>query len=170
VILFSQVGEKTGSDIWSLAAAGDSTPTAVVQTPFDEDEAQFSPDGHWIAYRSNESGRPEVYIRPYTGPGNPQTVSTTGGSDPRWRRDGKELFYVSADRKLTAVPISMSSSPPRLTIGAPVPLFPTRMIIVGLPKPQYSVARDGQHFWMNVTADEVSPSIAVVQNWTAAAR
>ena len=95
VILFSQVGEKTGSDIWSLAAAGDSKPTAVVQTPFDEDEAQFSPDGHWIAYRSNESGRLlEVYIRPYTGPGNPQTVSTTGGLDPRWRRDGKELFYV----------------------------------------------------------------------------
>jgi len=166
-ILFSRVTGNTGSDIWSLGATGTPSAVPVVQSPFDEDEAQFSPDGHWIAYRSNESGRPEVYVRPYPGPGNPLPVSTSGGEEPRWRRDGKELFYLSADRKLMAVPITRHS-PTALDIGSPAALFAARVISVGLGRQQYSVAADGQHFWMNVVEDDARPSIEVVQNWTGA--
>ena len=83
-------------DLWAAPMAGDRKPFPVVQTPFDETAGQFSPDGRWVAYQSNESRPVQIYVRPFPGPGGPWQVSTAGGSQPRWRPDGKELFYVAA--------------------------------------------------------------------------
>ena len=100
-----------------------------------------------------------------------QLVSTAGGSQPRWRRNGKELFYVAADTKLMAVPIASPSDGHTLEVGLPVPLFRTRLVGVDQPKAQYAVAADGQRFLMNVIADESTASpITIVQNWTAAVK
>jgi serine/threonine protein kinase len=168
VLLYVSEDAKTGVDLWALPLMGARTPFPVVQTRFDDDEGQFSPDGQWIAYRSNESGRAEIYVRPFPGPGSTRQVSANGGSHPRWRGNGKELFYIAADTTLTAVPIDVPAEGQTLDVGTPVPLFRTRLAGVGQPKQQYAVAPDGQRFLMNVVADEANPSpITIVQNWTA---
>ena len=96
VLLYAIQHPKTGLDLWALPLAGDRKPFPVVQTPFDETAGQFSPNGRWVAYQSNESRQVEIYVRPFPGPGSQWQVSTAGGSQPRWRPDGKELFYVAA--------------------------------------------------------------------------
>jgi Tol biopolymer transport system component len=168
-LLYINSDPKTGIDIWGLPLEGDRKPFPVVRTNFDEDLAQFSPDGKWIAYQSNESGRYEIYIQPFPGPGERTRVSTNGGAQVRWRRDGKELFYIALDGRLTAVPIQIAPNTQAIDAGAPVPLFSTR---VGGPLPfnnnqQYDVSPDGQRFLMN-TIIEVTPSpITVTLNWKA---
>ena len=92
--------------MWALAMTGDRKPFPVVQTTFQEKGAQFSPDGKWIAYESNETGRFEIYLRAFPNGGRAVPVSATGGAQVRWRRDGKELFYIALDGRLTAVPDS----------------------------------------------------------------
>ena len=126
-LLYGIQHPKTGADLWALPLAGDRTPLPVLQTPFDETSGQFSPDGRWVAYQSNDSGPIQIYVRPFRGPGGPWQVSTAGGSQPRWRPDGKELFYVAADARLMAVPIAVGVDPQTLKAGAPVPLFRTRL-------------------------------------------
>jgi hypothetical protein len=149
-------------------------PFPVVRTNADEREGQFSPpDGRWVAYVSNETGIDEVYIQLFPGPGGKKQVSTNGGVDPRWGRDGRELFYVAPDGKLMAVPIHVEPDG-ALNLGPPTTLFPTRLatganITVGPgSRPQYAVAPDGR-FLMNVTVDDtvVSP-ISIVLNWATA--
>jgi Tol biopolymer transport system component len=93
----------TGADLWALPLDGDRKPVAVARMPFSEDYGRFSPDGHWIAYQSDESGPYEIYVQPFPGPGAKTQVSTTGGTLPTWRRAGRELFYLANDR-LMAVP------------------------------------------------------------------
>ena len=169
--LYANQSSATGSDLWALPLGGTQKPFPVVRTPFNEDEGQFSPDGRWIAYRSNESGRDEVYVQPFPGPAGKQQVSTAGGSQPRWRRNGKELFYVATDTKLMSVPMALPPEGQALKVGVPVPLFRTRLVGVDQPKAQYAVAPDGQRFLMNVIADEVTASpITIVQNWTAVSK
>ncbi len=87
-----------------LPLTGGAKPTAILRTPSDEAAGQFSPDVHWIAYQSNESGRTEVYVRAFPEGGTWQ-ISTAGGSWPRWRRDGKELYFISPDGQLMAAPM-----------------------------------------------------------------
>ncbi len=122
------------------------SPFPFVQTPFDEMTGQLSADGRWVAYESNESGSAQIYVRPFPGPGGQSQVSTAGGSQPRWRSDGKELFYVAPDSRLMAVPLTVSADNETLDSGAPVPLFVTRLAsgsnIPGsvMSKPQYAVA------------------------------
>ena len=86
--------QTTGTDLWALPLEGERKPLAVLQTRFTEGDAQFSPDGKWIAYRSNQSGRNEVYVRAFPVSGGQWQVSNQGGSRPKWRADGKELFYL----------------------------------------------------------------------------
>jgi hypothetical protein len=168
ILLYANYPSTTGSDLWALPI-GSQKPFPIVQTRFNEDEGQFSPDGKWIAYRSNESGRDEIYVQPFPGPAAKQLVSTAGGSQPRWRRDGKELFYIAADMKLMAVPIALPSNGQTLEVGVPVPLFRTRIVGIDLPRAQYAVAPDGQRFLINVIAEDATASpITIVQNWTAA--
>jgi serine/threonine protein kinase/Tol biopolymer transport system component len=164
-LLYVSQDETTGSDLWALPLEGTRSPFPVVQTRFAEDEGQFSPDGRWIAYRSNESGRLEIYVRPFPGPGGARRVSVGGGSQPRWRRDGKELFYVAADDRLMAVPISEGIDPASLEVGTPISLFAAHLAGAGLPKQQYAVARDAQRFLLNVIAEQGTSHITVIQNW-----
>ncbi len=98
-----------GPDLWALPLDGDRKSFPVVQTKFNERDGQFSPDGKWIAYQSDESGRWEVYVQPFVGPGGKLQISTNGGAQVRWRRDGKELFYIGLDNRLMAVPIRLDS-------------------------------------------------------------
>ena len=102
-LLYDSLDPKRGYDIWALPPEGD--PFEVVRTDFNERLAQFSPDGTWIAYQSDKTGRYEIYVRPFPGPGDDSRVSIDGGAQVRWNPNGKELFYIAADDRLMAVPI-----------------------------------------------------------------
>ncbi|HJW13653.1 MAG TPA: protein kinase [Thermoanaerobaculia bacterium] len=123
---------------------------------------RFSPDGHWIAYAANESGRSDVYVRPYpSGPGVWQ-VSTAGGGLPAWRRDGKELYFVSLDFKMMAVPVDAGA---KFHAGAPAVLFPMRSPVGGV---NYDVSPDGQRFLTHVPVSDVAtPPLDLFVHWTA---
>jgi serine/threonine protein kinase/Tol biopolymer transport system component len=173
ILLFSAQDPKTGSDLWALPLAGERKPFPVVQTSFEDMQGQLSPDGRWLAYASNESGRYEIYVQPFPESSGKWQVSTAGGTQPRWRRDGRELFYVAPDNQMLAVPIRLAPNG-RAPAGAPVVLFPTRLASgAGITpagfdsRAQYAVAPDGR-FLLNVDAtDAVTSPITVVLNWTA---
>ena len=148
--------------------SGDGKRFPVVNSTFEEKDGQFSPDGRWIAYQSNETGQFEIYLRPFPGPGEQKRVSTNGGAQVRWRRDGRELFYIALDGRLMAVPIRFASDGKAVDLGTPVPLFATRVggAVSGLDRQQYVVSPDGQRFLMSVVAEDVNPSpITVILNW-----
>jgi serine/threonine protein kinase len=156
------------NQVWVRPLFGDRKPKAFVETAATNDYARFSPDGKWIAYASNESQKFEVYVQTFpTGNGKWQ-VSTNGGVQPRWRRDGKELFYLASDRKLMAVPVRSGSS---FEFGVPVPLFATKTVggsaFSSGYSHQYDVTPDGQRFLLNTEADGSATPITVVLNWTA---
>jgi Tol biopolymer transport system component len=170
VLLYVNEDKKTGRDLWALPIQpqGVGTPFPLVRTRFAEDQGQLSPDRRWIAYRTNESGVDEIYVQAFPGPGGRARVSTQGGSQPRWRRDGKELFFVAADGRLMAVPLARPSNGQAPNVGTPVALFAARLTLKGAPKHQYAVAADGQRFLMVVSADEtIASPITIVQNWLA---
>ena len=159
---------KTANDIWALPLTGDRKPFPVVQTTFDEMNAQFSPDSRWIAYQSNETGQFEIYLQQFPGPAGRQRISTAGGAQIRWRPDGKELFYVALDGRLMAVPIRFAPDGQSVEAGTPVPLFATQVggAISGTDRQQYVVSPDGQRFLMSVLAEDPNPPpITVVLNW-----
>ncbi len=159
---------KTSWDIL-VFSLGDRKLIPYLQTEFAEYGAQFSPDGRWVAYVSAESGRPEIYVQPFPGPGGKWQISTAGGSMPAWRRDGKELFYIAPDSKLMVARVRTGS-----TFEAEVPesLFESRQkSFGGLTRRQYDVSPDGQRFLVNWAMEEESSTpITLVQNWTAKAR
>ncbi len=167
-ILFRNVSPTGGYDLWALPMNPLGKPFPVVETQFEEGGAQFSRDGKSVAYQSDKSGRSEIYVQPFPGPGAPTTVSTTGGTQVRWSRDGKELFYIALDGRLMAVPMRVSSDGAVPVATTPVPLFPTR-ILGGLPgqgnyRQQYMVARDGRFLMHSVVQEDTSP-IIVILNW-----
>src|SRR5262245_24483156 len=165
-ILYSELDAKTSVDLWVLPLFGDRKPFVFLQTPFAEGGGRFSPNGRWIAYSSNESGTNQVYVRPFPPAGGQWMVSTNGGSQPRWRSDGKELFYIAADRKLMAVDVKEDSG--TLILGSPKPLFETRTIAQLPGSSLYDVTGDGQRFLIITPVEETSPSpFTVVLNWTA---
>jgi dipeptidyl aminopeptidase/acylaminoacyl peptidase len=151
--------------LWLLPLEGSKTPRPLLQTPFNEAEARISPDGRFFAYTSDESGRPEVYIRPLSSMAEQWQVSTQGGTKPEWRRDGKELFYLAEDRRLMSLELTDGSGFERY---APRPLFQTRAPRVDFPgfHSLYAVTPDGQRF-LAVTEPEgrSSPPITVVLDW-----
>ena len=167
-LLYSSGSPKQGRDIWAFPLQGERQPFEVVRTDFNETQAQFSPDGTWIAYQSDRSGRDEIYLRPFPGPGSDVAVSTEGGSQVRWNANGKELFYVATDDRLVAVPVGFSSDNKTVAPGTPAGLFATNVGSTATLKyrQQYVVARDGQSFVMNSAVDEGSVSpITVILNW-----
>jgi hypothetical protein len=173
-LLYTTLDPKTGIDLWALPLDGDKKPYPVLQSTFDEMDAQFSQDGRWIAYESNQSGRSEIFVRPFPQSRGQWQVSTAGGSQPRWRADGKELYYLARDGNLMATPIAPTADGQALTPGAPVALFALRLasgtnVTVGTytGRPQYFVGRDGR-FLANVGVDaHVTPPISIVLNWDA---
>lgn len=175
-LLFRNTNENTNWDLWVLPFGSDGRagkPFPVVHTAFQEMMGEFSPDGRWIAYQSNESGRYEIYVQAFPAPGARTQVSTQGGSQPRWRRDGKELFYLGLDSQLMAVSIAIDAKA-QVQTGAPVPLFLTRTAggPVAIPqKQQYAVSADGKRFLVNSLTDEATSSpITLVLNWAPASK
>jgi Tol biopolymer transport system component len=172
-LLYGSQDPTTGVDLWAVPLDGDRKPFPVVQTPIEDAAGQFSPDGRFVAYQSNKSGAMEIYVQPFPGGGAAHQISTAGGGQPRWRPDGRELFYVAPDTRLMAVLIALGKDGQTIEPGTPEPLFLTRLasganIVSGtLLNAQYAVARDGR-FLLNATVDEATPSpITVVLNWDA---
>lgn len=163
----SVVGGGLGSstDLLVLPTEADGTPLPVVQTPFNEGPGRVSPDGRWVAYQSNESGRSEVYVSSFPKPGGKWQISLAGGSFPRWRKDGKEIVYLAPDNRLMAAAVNGTGS--AFEVGATLPLFQTRL---GGPASsyRYDVAPDGQTFLVSTLAEAPSTSISLLVNWTAA--
>jgi hypothetical protein len=163
-LLYGDTDQKTGRDIWALPMTGnDRKPIAVVKTPFDELNGQFSPDGRWVAYETNESGRAEIVVQPFPNLTGKWQVSTGGGIQPRWRPDGKELYFIAEDGKLTAASVNSGET---FTAGPPVPLFSVALPPgLGNNKQEYMVSRDGR-FLVNEPAESstVKP-ITLILNW-----
>jgi serine/threonine protein kinase len=130
-------------------------------------EGQFSPDGHWLAYSSGESGRPEVNIASFPGMSSRLQVSTAGGSQARWRGDGRELYYIAPNANLMAVPITISDG--SIRAGVPRVLFATSIVAVAYDFQQYDVTADGRRFLINSQLDEAQP-ITIYENWEPALR
>jgi hypothetical protein len=150
-------------DVWLLPLAG-GKPIALISTPFNEMQGASSRDGRWIAYASDESGVVEVYVQPFPPTGAKWLVSRDGGSEPRWRGDGRELFYVAADRRLMAVPVTGGAT---FESGKPETLF--EMNVGDLIQPfarRYEVTPDGQRFVIAERTKDDGPSpLTVVVNW-----
>jgi hypothetical protein len=167
-ILYVTAGLKGDRDIMAQPLEGDRKPVSVVATPFNETNGQFAPDGKWIAFQSNESGRSEIYVQPFRRPGPKVRISTEGGIQARWRGDGEELFYLAPDQRLMAVPIQLDAQRNIVEVGTPAALFTTAL--AGIPQDdsgrQYMVSRDGQRFLLD-TLREVTIPITVVLNWKA---
>jgi serine/threonine protein kinase len=166
-ILYYSPFPTTQYDVMLLPQFGDRKPIPFAQSPFMEAAGRFSPDGHWIAYESDESGRFEIYVEPFPRSGSKWRVSTDGGFEPRWRRDGKELFYLASDGILTAVAVNTSET---FDSGTPQRLFQTRVPFLGsVYRSQYEVIGDGQRFLVNTLVDGAGSSpITIVMNWTSA--
>ena len=159
---------KRGFDVWAVPLEGDRKPFPVVESEFNEGLSQFSPDGQWIAYQSDRTGRPEIYLRPFPGSGGDVRVSVDGGAQVRWAPSGRELFYVSTDNRLMAVPIRFGAGDMPVEPGTPVALFRTILSSAAgaMYKQQYMVSPDGQSFVMHAAVGEADASpITIMQNW-----
>lgn len=154
----------SGYDIDLLPLAEPGEPYSLIQTPFDEQGATFSPDGRWLAYQSNESGRQEVYVTPFPGLGRKWQISTAGGMLPRWRSDGRELMYQAPDGTVMAVAISVAGDD--LAAAAPVALFNTG--IQPSDFPTWAISPDGQQVLIiEPVVGSDTTRVTVVVNWLA---
>ena len=170
-IAYALLDPKTQWDVWTLKmSTGTGTPQPMepkpfLQTEFNEFSSQFSPDGNWMAYVSDESGTLDVYVRAFPSSDNRWRISNNGGSQPRWRHDGKELFYVAHDGTLMAVEIAKGAT---FAASVPRPLFKTRITDTGISGMSYSVAIDGQRFLIHtITDDRPTWTTTVLLNWLA---
>ena len=160
-ILYSNSSAQTGNDLMALSLAQGHPSRPFVNTRFDETDARFSPDGRWVAYVSNDSGGPEVYVRPFEHSAERLQISSGGGASPRWSRGGSELIYLSGDARLMAVAVSGND---KLTRGASTALFK-----LGANDGGYEVWPDGQRFL--VQRGEGPPAVVtVMMNWSTGAR
>ena len=176
ILLYTESDPKTGADIWIFpdpyGKPGARKPVPFLQTAFSESEGQFSPDGHFVAYVSNESGLAEVYIRPFPTGDAKWQVSTNGGGEPRWRRDGKELYYVGPGKRRPSMMAVRINPGARAMVSAPETLFEylykgfvSQLNIFG-----YSPSADGQRFLINALAEEPHLTLNVLVNWPEMAR
>jgi serine/threonine protein kinase len=163
----SPTSPMTGFDVWAVPITGERRPIPVAQTNFEERDGQFSPDGKWVAYQSNESGRMEIWVQSFPGPGGKSQVSTNGGAQVRWGKDGKELFYIALDGQLMSVPIHLTNNQ-TVEAGTPVALFATHIggAVQGAFPQYYVVSPDGKKFLMDTIVTEAGTSpITVILNW-----
>jgi Tol biopolymer transport system component len=164
-LLFGSIGTSTNSDVKVLSMKGDRGPQVYLQTVAAEGWAQFSPDGKWVAYESDESGKAQVYVEPFprvVGNSPRWQISTGGGGQPKWRGDGKELFYMMRNGKMMAATVTTGA---KFTVSEPHLLFPTRALPHDVN--MYDVTRDGRRFLVNTPLEwSTSSPITVVANWT----
>jgi eukaryotic-like serine/threonine-protein kinase len=162
LLAFIEVTPTTGLDIWVLRMS-DRKAQPFLRTPFNEGTARFSPDGRWLVYMSDESGRYEVYVQPYPGPGGKWQISTEGGTEPMWNSNGRELFYRSGDKVMAAdidTQVGFAAGKPRM-------LFEGQYGTAPVPIPNYDVSPDGQSFLMLKPSEQAQAptQINVVLNW-----
>jgi Tol biopolymer transport system component/predicted Ser/Thr protein kinase len=165
LLIYTSVGEN-GGDIWALPLAGKPAPFQVLAEAADERYGTLSPDGQWLAYISNETATYQVYVAAFPITGVMHQLSTVGGFEPLWRRDGKELFYMAPDQTLMSVEVNNSANP----FGPPRPLFSTRFTWMEIQAGarHYAAARDGRRFLISWATEEAqSAPVTVVLNWTA---
>ena len=163
LLSFIEINPTTGQDIWVLRL-GDRKVQPFLRTPFNDANARFSPDGRWLTYTSDESGRYEIYVQPYPGPGGKWQISTEGGTEPMWNPNGRELFYRSGE-KMMAVDIATQ---PGFAAGTPRRLFEGRYESAPVPVANYDISPDGQRFLMLKPVEQTasaSTQINVVLNW-----
>jgi Tol biopolymer transport system component len=148
-------------DIWALPLAGDRKPFPVVNGPFNETLGTLSPDGRWLAYMSDETGQPNIFVQPFLRPGGKYPISPNGGRNPHWRADGRELFYLDAEGAITAVPIAAGEA---FEAGSPRRLFGAGVVSLN---PMYSVTGDGKRFLVNARPQQITTTpLTVIVNWT----
>jgi serine/threonine protein kinase/Tol biopolymer transport system component len=164
-VLLRRNDPKTGADLVAVAASGQPSPVVVAQSPHEETEGQFSPDGKWVAIVANDSGRTEIFLQSFPGGTNRTQVSTAGGSQVRWSHDGSEIFYIAPGGRMTSVQVALNGASP--VVKPPETLFQTSLAtgtnVLG-NKPQYAVARDGR-FLLNTALEGPTAPIAVAVNW-----
>jgi len=171
VLAFIEISPTTGRHIWTLRMGDPSLgsgqvrkPQPFLQSPFTESAPRFSPNGRWLAYTSNESGRFEIYVQPYPGPGGKWQISTEGGTEPVWNPNGRELFYRIGG-KMMAVDVTIQ---PSFSVGKPKMLFEGQFEPAPATFPNYDVSPDGQRFLMlkPTEQEQAAPTqINVVLNW-----
>jgi Tol biopolymer transport system component len=151
--------------------------TPLLNAPYLEVFGQISPDGKWLAYASDETGRMELYVQSFPALGNKQQISTTGGSYPRWRRDGRELFFMDRQALGSMMAVDVTPEDRSLRIGTPRPLFDSGYVALGHAAPfhVYAVSLDGQRFYiprpMSASPEEAAQApIVVVHNWLEGAK
>ena len=171
VLLFVTRRPETRRDVWQVRVDSSASPTALLQAAADEDNPELSPDGKLIAYQSDESGRFEIFVQRFPEMKAKIQVSTTGGAQPRWRHDGKELYYMSLDGQLNAVRIGPGTPDQAVDAAAPVVLFtaPIGEVLPANARQQYVVAPQGDRFLLNTMSEDLTP-IVVILNWHDAAR
>jgi len=163
--LNATAGATGAGNLYVLPLFGDRKPIPIAQTPFSEDEPRFAPDGKWLAFNSNESGTFQVYLMSLQATDQKRQVSTEGGVQPRWRRDGKELYYLALDGKVMVVDIRVD---PSIESGVPRRLFDTKLSVDPI-RDQFAVTADGERFLIQAPVSEGSPTpITVVVNWATA--
>jgi Tol biopolymer transport system component len=162
-IVSSAQGSTNRWDLCAHSTTAGVPPTVFLATSFNERSPRLSPDGRWIAYQSNESGRAEIYVQPFPGPGGKWQVSTEGGTQPQWRADGKELFYLGAGQSLMAVPVAAGET---FESGNPEVLFRARLTELSLGGCGWAVTSDGQRFLFNSPVGGGAARFAVVTHWT----
>ncbi|MCI0567838.1 MAG: protein kinase [Acidobacteria bacterium] len=166
-VLYRLLDPKANLELWMLPADGERKPVPLIKTSYGVSHGQFSPEGRWIAYSSNETGKWEIYVAPFPGPGGNWRISTGGGIEPRWRRDGKELYYLAPDGMLMAVEVKEGAT---FDAGAAKPLFKSRRRehVSSGDLYSYDVSADGQRFLVNTDVGEAGAStLNLVQDWTA---
>jgi eukaryotic-like serine/threonine-protein kinase len=169
-IVYEDHDPQTGKrDLWMLPTSGDRQPFAYLQTPFDEFQGQVSPDGKWMAYGSDESGRWEIYVQPIPATAGKWQISNAGGTQPRWRGDGREIFYLALDKKITSVDVRLG---PRPEFGAPRALFPVRVVQNAANSDEFLATPDGRRFLAAAsTSAGLGPqAFKVLLNWPAGLR
>jgi eukaryotic-like serine/threonine-protein kinase len=169
LMLYRAMDADSNMELWAVPVGADKTPIPFIKMTFGVTQGQFSPDGRWVAYASNESGKWEIYVAAFPGPGGNWRVSSAGGSEPRWRRDGKELFYLAPDAKLMAVEVKGGAV---FEAGTARPLFQThrREHIASTDMFSYDIGPDGRFLVNTDVGDAAPPSPTLVLNWPAALR
>ena len=164
-ILYQEFDPKNDWGVWALPMFGDRKPVPVVSGPFTESNGVFSPDGHFVAYRSNESGRNEIYIQTFPVATGKWQVSNTGGNDPSWRPDGKEIIYRGLDQRIMSADVRLGQA---VQVGVPQVLFPGRVSASGNARNRYTIAPDAKRLLITSPPgrDSLTPT-TVVLNWNA---